>query len=108
MKTKLSTALLAFGLIVTPVMGFTADVENSRSATFVKDSVITTKIKTKLAGENLASLAQIKVDTDNAGVVWLTGSAPSQADADKVIAIAKATEGVTAVNSEIVIKPEKK
>jgi hyperosmotically inducible protein len=73
----------------------------------VKDSVITTKIKTKLAGENLASLAQIKVDTDNAGVVWLTGTAPSQADADKVIAIAKGTEGVTAVNSEIVIKPEK-
>lgn len=107
MKAKISTAILAFGLLVTPVVGFTADVEHSKSATFVKDSVITTKIKTKLAGENLASLAHIKVDTDNAGVVWLTGSAPSEADANKVIAIAKGTEGVTAVNSEIVIKPEK-
>ena len=107
MKTKISAALLACGLLLNPVVGFTADMEHSKSATFVKDSVITTKIKTKLAGENLASLAKIKVDTDNAGVVWLTGSAPSQADADKVISIAKGTEGVTAVNSEIVIKPEK-
>lgn len=106
MTAKTSTFVLAFGLLLTPVLSF-ADVEHSRPATFVKDSVITTKIKTKLAGENLASLAQIKVDTDNAGVVWLTGSAPSQADADKVIAIAKGTEGVTAVNSEIVIKPKK-
>jgi hyperosmotically inducible protein len=105
MKAKISAALLACGLLLNPVVGFTADASQSKSATFVKDSVITTKIKTKLAGENLASLANIKVDTDNAGVVWLTGSAPSQADADKVIAIAKGTEGVTAVNSEIVIKP---
>jgi hyperosmotically inducible protein len=107
MKAKFSIILLACGLALNPITGFTADMEHSKSATFVKDSVITTKIKTKLAGENLASLAQIKVDTDNAGVVWLTGSAPSQADADKVIAIAKGTEGVTAVNSEIVIKPAK-
>lgn len=107
MKAKFSTILLACGLILNPLTGFTADMESSKSATFVKDSVITTKIKTKLAGEHLASLAQIKVDTDNAGVVWLTGTAPSQADADKAIAIAKGTEGVTTVNSEIVIKPEK-
>jgi hyperosmotically inducible protein len=107
MKAKTSTIILTCGLLLTPVMSFAADAEHSKPATFVKDSVITTKIKTKLAGEHLASLAQIKVDTDNAGVVWLTGSAPSQADADKVVAIARGTEGVTAVNSEIVIKPEK-
>jgi hyperosmotically inducible protein len=108
MRTKISTVMLTCGLLLTPALGFAAGDGESRPATFVKDSVITTKIKTKLAGENLASLGQIKVDTDNAGVVWLTGTAPSQADADKVIAIARDTEGVTAVNSEIVIKPEKK
>lgn len=107
MKTKISTIFLACGLLINPIMGYTADMGTSKPATFVKDSVITTKIKAKLASEHVASLAQIKVDTDDAGVVWLTGSVPSQADADKVVAIARGTEGVTSVSSELVIKPEK-
>lgn len=107
MKTKAAAIFVACGLLLNPILGFSADMEHSKPATFVKDSVITTKIKTKLAGEHLASLSQIKVDTDDAGVVWLTGTAPTQADADKVVAIARGTEGVMKVNSEIVIKPEK-
>jgi hyperosmotically inducible protein len=106
MKIKAATMLVACGLLLNPVLGFTADdMGHSKPATFVKDSVITTKIKAKLAAEHLASLSQVKVDTDDAGVVWLTGTAPSQADADKVVAIARGTEGVSTVKSEIVIKP---
>lgn len=107
MKAKVSTIFLACGLLVNPILGYTAEPGQSKPATFVKDSVITTKIKAKLASEHLASLTQIKVDTDDAGIVWLTGTAPTQAEADKVVAIARSTEGVTSVNSEIVIKPEK-
>ena len=72
---------------------------------FVKDSVITTKIKTKLAAESPSSLAKINVDTDAAGVVWLSGSAATQADVNQAIAIAKGTEDVVKVNSSIVVKP---
>jgi hyperosmotically inducible protein len=39
---------------------------------FVKDSAITTKIKTKLAADHPTSLALVHVDTDKDGVVWLT------------------------------------
>jgi hyperosmotically inducible periplasmic protein len=108
MKAKLSTGCLLLSLLCTPMIAYSADgdMEHSRPATFVKDSVITTKIKAKLAAEHAASTVQLKVDTDNAGVVWLSGTAPSQADADKAVAIARETEGVKAVKSEIVIKPK--
>jgi len=104
MKAKFSTACLVVSLLFAPVMVYSA--EGDSASTMVKDSVITTKIKTKLAAEHFASTTQLKVDTDNAGVVWLSGSAPSQAEADKAVAIARGTEGVTAVKSEIVIKPK--
>lgn len=106
MKKGIAAALMAAGLLFNPMLGLAADSGRSDATTFVKDSVITTKIKAKLAGENLSSLAQIKVDTDDAGVVWLTGTAPSQADIDRAVAIARGTEGVMKVNSEIVIKPD--
>ncbi len=43
----------------------------------------------------------IKVDTDNKGVVTLSGNAKSQAEADKAASIARATSGVTTVNNNI-------
>ena len=73
--------------------------------TFVKDSAITTKIKTKLAAESPASLAKIHVDTDKAGVVYLSGTAKSKADADQAVQIAKGTEDVISVHNEIIVKP---
>ena len=47
----------------------------------MKDSVITTKIKTKLAAEHLTSMGRIKVDTDANGVVDLTAALPALAGA---------------------------
>ena len=73
---------------------------------FVKDSVITTKVKAKLAGEKMRSLANIHVDTDHNGMVVLSGNVRNQEGADEAIAIAKATEGVTSVRSSIEIKKD--
>jgi len=73
--------------------------------TYVKDSTITAKIKTKLAAEQITSVTQIKVDTDNQGVVWLSGVAKSQEEADKAVSIAQGTEGVKAVKNNIQVQP---
>ncbi|MFI4867992.1 MAG: BON domain-containing protein [Steroidobacterales bacterium] len=78
----------------------------SHAKVFVKDSAITTKIKAKLAAEHITSLGRIHVDTDKDGVVWLSGSARTQEAADKAEAIARATEGVKAVHSQIKIKKD--
>jgi len=106
MKTKFATACILIGALLAPVMSYAEDTDANRAQpkTYVKDSVITTKIKAKLAAESLASTAHIKVDTDNSGVVWLSGTAKSKADADKAESIARDTEGVKSVNNQIKIK----
>jgi hyperosmotically inducible protein len=53
----------------------------------------------------LASLTQIQVDTDANGVVWLSGTAKTQSDVDKAVAIAKGTDGVVTVKNNLKVKP---
>ena len=110
MKIKFATTCLAIGLMLAPVVGFTADSDKDRSSpvTFVKDSFITTKIKTKLAAEtHLGSLKDIKVDTDKNGAVFLSGMAHSQAEVDKSVSIARDTKGVVTVQNDIRIMEHK-
>lgn len=107
MKTKLVTSFFLIGTLLAPVAGYTADdsdMDRSHPKAFVKDSVITTKIKAKLAKESLASTAHIRVDSDSNGVVWLRGTAKTQADIDQAVTIAKDTEGVTSVKNHIKIQ----
>ena len=80
-----------------------ADVDRGQPKAFVKDSAITTKIKAKLAAEHLTSLARIKVDTDASGIVWLSGTADTQAEIDRTVSIARATEGVVSVKNAITV-----
>lgn len=107
MRHKLATACFVIGAMAAPLAVHAADSDTDRNkpATFVKDSVITTKIKTKLAAENPGTMARIKVDTDKDGVVWMSGEAKTQAKAQKAMDIAKATEGVKSVKSDIKIQP---
>jgi hyperosmotically inducible periplasmic protein len=109
MKYKLATTCLVIGTVLAPVAAYAADSDTDRSkpATFVKDSVITTKIKAKLASEHLASAKHIKVDTDMNGVVWMTGTANSQDEVDKAVAIARDTEGVKSVNSHLKVQKDR-
>ena len=108
MKIKFATTCFVMGMMLTPIVGYTADSDSdsdrSGPVTFVKDSVITTKIKTKLAAKTqLGSLKDIKVDTDKNGVVWLSGTARSQTEADKAVSIAQETKGVVTVHNDIKI-----
>jgi len=109
MKSKLAFAGLLAGALLVPVLGHAADDQDKDRAhpkTFVKDSAITTKIKAKLAAEKLSSVAKIHVDTDANGVVWLSGTAKSQEQIDKAIAIARATDNVRDVKSSLKVKAD--
>lgn len=108
MKVKFSTTVFLIGTLLAPVVIYAADTNTDRSqpSSLIKDSLITTKIKAKLAAEHFASTFQIKVDTDNAGAVTLSGKAPSQAEADKAVSIVRETEGVSSVKSEIVVQSD--
>ena len=109
MNIRIAAACILAGALVLPVTGYSADADSDRESpkAFVEDSIITTKIKAKLAEERIASAVQIKVDTDSHGVVTLSGTAKSQAEADRAAAIARNTEGVSAVESNIKIASRK-
>ena len=109
MNTKLVATCLVTAALILPVAGHAADAASAVSSTktFVKDSVITTKIKAKLAEKKLASLIHIKVETDDQGVVTLSGTAKSQAAADTAVSIANAVKGVTSVDNQIIVATDK-
>ena len=109
MKSRIAASILVIASLSVPVIAIAADdadADRSHPGAFVKDSVITTKIKTKLAGEHVQSLGHIHVDTDANGVVWLRGHAKTQDAADLAVALAKATDGVKDVHSHITIKAD--
>ena len=104
---KLLASMFMIGSLLAPAAGIAADHDSDSSVgEFVKDSVITSKIKTKLAAEKDVSAMHITVDTDRNGVVVLGGTARSQAESDKAHSIAHAVEGVTKVKNHIKIQKE--
>ena len=108
MKYKLATSCFVIGSVLAPVAAYAADSDTDRSKPmhYVKDSVITTKIKTQLAAEHLGSAKHIRVDTDKNGVVWMSGTANSQEEIDKAVAIARDTEGVKSVTNHIKVRKD--
>jgi hyperosmotically inducible protein len=110
MNIKFAASLLVAGALALPIAGYTApdgDSDRSSPTAFVKDSVITTKIKAELAEEKVSSLVRINVDTDANGKVVLGGTAPNQKAVDKAVSIAHAVTGVTSVQNNIQIKADK-
>lgn len=105
-KTLLATSILLGMSLVSATAYSDSDVDRAHPGNFVKDSVITTKIKAKLANEKPMSLAKIHVDTDANGMVMLTGTAHTAAEVLKATEIAKGTEGVKSVTSTVTVKAD--
>ena len=108
MTGKLAISCFAIGASLVPIVAYAADVDMDRGhpTAFVKDSVITTKIKAKLTAEHLKSLKNIRVDTDANGAVWLSGTVSSNDEAQKAITIARNTDGVKSVSSTLQVEPD--
>jgi hyperosmotically inducible protein len=106
MNIKHIASALVVGALVVPAVSFAADdgvSAGSKAKTAVKDSVITTKIKAEMVKDKTVSATHIKVDTNDQGVVSLSGKAKSQAEVDRAVAIAKGVKGVTDVQNNIEI-----
>jgi hyperosmotically inducible periplasmic protein len=95
--------MVALGVACAPLA--MAQEGTTESHHYIKDSAITTKVKAKLAAKHLSTLTRIKVDTDENGVVWLSGRAPTQDASDLAAMIAKNTEGVSSVHNDIAVEP---
>lgn len=73
-----------------------------RTGEFVGDVAITTAVKSKLLGDTAKTAWDINVDTKD-GIVTLNGTVKSQAEADRAMALARATNGVKRVVSNLKI-----
>jgi osmotically-inducible protein OsmY len=107
MNTKLAMTLVIAALTA-PVAGYAADTTSAKDSVKenVSDSVITTRIKAEYAKDKDVSASKIKVDTDDRGLVTLSGNARSKAEADKAVRIARDTKGVSSVKNEIKVQAE--
>ncbi len=108
MKKLVLLSLVAVSAAYLPAVQanqYGSDTDRSHPGTFVKDSVITTKVKSKLAAKHMSTLTNVKVDTDANGAVWLSGKAPTKDAKDLAAMVAKDTEGVTSVHNDIVVEP---
>lgn len=108
MNIKFMTTLVICALSV-PVAGYAQEKKSMTESVKenVSDAVITSKIKTAFAKDKEVSALKINIDTDSKGAVILKGTVKSKAEADKAVRIAKATEGVTSVKSELKVQAPK-
>ena len=109
MKSKLLLATLVAACAMAPALGYSAedgDKDRTSPKAFVKDSVITTKIKAQLAAKKLSSVVHIKVDTDDKGFVVLSGNARTTTEVNQAVSIARAVEGVKGVDNRIQVKAD--
>jgi len=106
MNTKFAITCVACSTLIGSAVAVAADdssSDTSHAVVYVKDSAITTEVKTKLAADHITSLERIHVDTDRDGVVWLSGTASTQRAADKAVSIARETDHVKDVHSDITV-----
>ena len=108
MNTKL-LAILVIAALSVPAVSYAQEKKpmTEKVKENVKDSVITTKIKAEYAKDKEVSALKIHVDTNDKGVVTLSGNAKSSAEADKAVMIAKKTAGVVSVTNNIKVQAKK-
>ena len=69
----------------------------------IDDSVITTKVKSLLAGDDFLKSFQIGVETYK-GVVQLSGFVNSKQAVDKAVEITRSVKGVKSIKNNLIVK----
>lgn len=105
MKSKLAASTFLVGALLLSAAAFSADYDADRVSptAYLKETTITAKIKAEMAKDQEVSALRIKVSTDDNGTMTLSGTARSQREIDKAVAIARGIDGVVNVDNKIQI-----
>ena len=103
MKISQFASLIVVGALAAPLASYAADKPAGPTKVWVKDSMVTTKVKAELAASKISSLAKVHVETDADGYVQLTGKVNTQADKDKAESVTKAIDGVKSVDNQLMV-----
>ena len=97
--------LLPLMMLTVAAAGCSVQSGQESTGEYIDSAAISTKVKTKLASDGSAILAQqVKVETLK-DVVQLSGFVPSDADRTKAEQIAWSIEGVRGVKNDIIVQP---
>jgi osmotically-inducible protein OsmY len=103
---KKSHVVIRFLVVLMMIAAFVACAstpQQSSTGEVVDDSVITTKVKSQLAADELLKAFQVSVETRK-GIVELSGFVDSQKAKDKAGEIARGVGGVKSVKNALIVK----
>ena len=110
MKLEKLIAASALGLsmaVGSVAMAASGDGQSKQSVgEYASDAVITTKVKAAIVAEKDLSALDIAAETNN-GVVTLTGTVATAAQADAAARVTRGVEGVKQVENKVKVDPAK-
>jgi osmotically-inducible protein OsmY len=102
-KRNIFISYLVMLMLITTFVACASSPRQESTGEFVDDSVITTKIKTLLAGDDFLKSFKISVETRK-GIVELSGFVDSQNAVNKADQIARGVGGVKSVRNNLIVK----
>ncbi len=105
---KLSSLVANFFLVIllASFLGCASTAKQEGAGEYIDDSVITSKVKAGIFGDESLKSGEINVETFK-GVVQLSGFVNSQADINKAVAVARKVSGVTSVKNDMRVKGQR-
>jgi osmotically-inducible protein OsmY len=102
-KRNVVIACLVLVALIVTLMACAGSRTQESAGEYMDDSVITTKIKAQLVGDDFLKSFQISVETFK-GVVQLSGFVNSQKAADRATQLAASVRGVKSVKNHLIVK----
>ncbi|RLB95161.1 MAG: transporter [Deltaproteobacteria bacterium] len=102
-KTNLVIRVLAILVLIAALAACASSPKKSSTGEYVDDSVITTKVKAKLAAQDWTSPFKISVETFK-GTVQLSGFVNTQEQVEWAGNVARSVKGVRAVKNDLIVK----
>lgn len=101
---RLFAAVVLASASLTLVAGCSVARNQETAGEYVDGSVVTTRVKARLADDPYTSAASINVKTIRGSEVQLSGYAKSEQEKLRAGEIARTTPGVTSVSNDLIVK----
>jgi len=101
-KSRLIGSLILL-MFIAALLACASTANKESTGEYVDDSVITTKVKSQLAGDDFLKSFKISVETFK-GIVQLSGFVNNQKAVEKAGQIARRVKGVKSVKNDLIVK----
>ena len=94
---------LLLAILFAALVGCASTAKREGTGEYIDNSVITTKVKAAIFGDESLKSSEINVETFK-GVVQLSGFVSSEADIGRAVEVARTVKGVTSVKNDMRVK----